>query len=324
VTLTPYEQPASTPAPLQVDPTGGRLVAWAEGLDAAGRLGNALARTAFCPRHFQGKPADAAAAILFGDEIGLSPTQSLRSIYVIGGQPSLYARTMVALVLSHGHRMWTVEDTPSKVTVAGQRRGLDKVEQSTWTLDRARKAGYTSNAKYNTDPQTMLYARAAGDVARRIAPDVLAGIAYTVEEIEAAEPAPTVTVQRADPAQPRTAQRKPLPAPEPPEPELDAAPAASAPDPGEPGVTDPQMKRIAAGMRTAGITDRTEALAFVSDVVGRDVPSRKDLTRHEAGLVIDALERGDAAEPADPDDPVIPDPHDGNDPWATPEPGAES
>jgi hypothetical protein len=197
--------------------------------------------------------------------------------------------------------------------VAGQRRGLDKVEQSTWTLDRARKAGYTSNAKYNTDPQSMLYARAAGDVARRIAPDVLAGIAYTVEEIEAAEPAPTVTVQRADPAQPRTAQRKPLPAPEPPEPELDAEPAVVEPA-DEPGVTDAQMKRIGAGMRTAGITDRTDALAFVSGVVGRDVPSRKDLTRHEAGLVIDALERGDAA---DPDDPVIPDPHDGSDPWTT-------
>ena len=53
------------------DPTGGRLVAWAEGLAAAHRIGSALCQTAFAPKHFAGKPEEAAAAILFGDEVGL-------------------------------------------------------------------------------------------------------------------------------------------------------------------------------------------------------------------------------------------------------------
>lgn len=109
------------------DPTGGRLVAWASSLQAAHSIGTALCSTAFVPAHFKGKPEDAAAAILFGDEIGLSPTQALRSVYVISGTPALYARTMVALVLHHGHDVWTVEKTDAKVSVAGKRRGSSHV-----------------------------------------------------------------------------------------------------------------------------------------------------------------------------------------------------
>jgi len=33
-------------------------------------------------------------------------------------------------------------------------------------------------------PEAMLYARAAGDICRRIAPDVLAGLSYSVEELQ--------------------------------------------------------------------------------------------------------------------------------------------
>ncbi|NKS14651.1 hypothetical protein GS580_27720 [Rhodococcus hoagii] len=51
--------------------------------------------------------------------------------------------------------------------------------------DRPREeGGYTSNKKYDTDPQAMLYAKAATEVARKIAPDVLLGIAHSREELE--------------------------------------------------------------------------------------------------------------------------------------------
>src|SRR5699024_2435614 len=139
------------------------------------------------PQHFRGKPEDAAAAIMSGDEIGLTPMQSLQNLYVVSGKPALYARAMVALVLSHGHMIWTEKDTDTEVIVCGQRAGSNRAEKVSWTIDRARKAGYTSNKKYETDPRAMLYARASSDVARRIAPDVLAGVAYSVEELELEE-----------------------------------------------------------------------------------------------------------------------------------------
>lgn len=267
------------------DPTGGRLVAWAQAASAAHGLAQSLSRTSFVPKAFAGNPADATAAIILGDELGLSPLSALRSLYVIGGTPALYARTMVALVLSHGHQIWTVEESEQRVTVAGQRRGSDHEERVTWTMDRARKAGYTSNKKYSTDPIAMLYARAAGDVARRIAPDVLSGVPYSVEEIELSE-VTTTTVSR-EPGAKRTVKRQA--APTPPEPEFDEPAPAAEPEPGPDAITSAQLKLMGAAMREAGLTDRAAALAYVAEAIGREVESRNDLSKSEASRVIEAL-----------------------------------
>jgi len=90
---------------------------------------------------------------------------------------------MVALLKGKGYRFETVESTDESVTVRGTSPSGEQ-ETSTWTLDRAKKAGYTSNKKYQTDPQAMLYAKAASEVSRRLAPDVLLGIKYTAEDLE--------------------------------------------------------------------------------------------------------------------------------------------
>lgn len=281
----------SIPPPQSVsDPTGGRLVAWAEGLAAAHRIGTALCQTAFVPQQFRGKPEEAAAAILYGDEIGFTPTQALQNIYVISGKPSMYARSMVALVLHHGHDVWTVEKSAAKVSVAGKRRGSSHVIEETWTTARAQKAGYTNNKKYTTDPEAMLYARAAADVCRQIAPDALAGLAYAVEELEVSEPEQTTTMRRAAP--PAKAKRKPVePAPTAPEPDLEP----SAPE----GITDAQMKALHASFNDAGMSEREHRLAYTSQVVGRELASSSDLTKDEASRVIDAL-KADASTPAPP------------------------
>ena len=57
-------------------------------------------------------------------------------------------------------------------------------ETSTWTIDRAKKAGYTTNKKYATDPQAMLFAKATAEVCRKIAPHILLGIQYSYEELQ--------------------------------------------------------------------------------------------------------------------------------------------
>lgn len=164
----------------------------AHALADAHKIATALCQTAFVPKHFQGKPGDAAAAILYGSTIDMDPVTALQNIYVIGGKPALYARTMVAIVLSKGHEIWTEEEAEGTVTVAGRRKGSDAVERVTWTAEMAAKAGYTSNANYKNNGRAMLYARASGDVARRIAPDALLGMAHNVEELRLAdEPAQT-------------------------------------------------------------------------------------------------------------------------------------
>lgn len=285
-----------------VDPTGGRLVAWAEGLSAAHRIASALCSTAFAPAHFRGKPDEAAAAILFGDEIGFSPTQALNNIHVISGKPGMYARAMVALVQSKGHEVWTEESTPVKVVVCGRRRGTQHTERDEWTIDRARKAGYTSNKKYEQDPQAMLYARAASGVCRRIAADALAGLAHTVEELELDEKPQTRTVTRGSTGGGKV-QRRPAPAAPEPGFDQDDAPAP-APTEGETGeaATEDQLKRIGALFPDAGLPDgrttegKERRRGYITRVIDRDIEKAADLTTAEADTVIAALEADHADE----------------------------
>lgn len=287
-------------APRQSDPTGGRLVAWASSLTAAKAIGSALCQTSFVPTTFRGKPEEAAAAILFGDEIGFTPTQSLQSIYLIGGKPALYARAMVALVLASGHEVETVEKSDAVVTVRGRRRGSEAWMSETWTATRAKAAGYTKNAKYQSDPQAMLYARAASDICRQVAPDALAGIAYSAEELESEQAPQSVTITRESVRVARA-----TPAVEPAEvveditEEVYNGTETVDTDTGEildaevvddaPSITDAQQRKLRVLLKDVGMTDRAAILEYVSAVVGRTVESSKSLTTGEASTVIEAL-----------------------------------
>lgn len=223
--VMPYQSVAA-------DPTGGRLIAWASAASAANSLAKALCKTEFIPKEFQGKEFEATAAILMGDELGMSPLVALKSIYVVHGTPALHARTMVGLAQAHGHEIWTKKTTDTEVIVCGQRRGSTHIEESVWTVARARQAGYTNNRKYSSNPQEMLFAKASAEIARKVAADVLAGIPYSVEDLELEQPAETTTVSRAGSTSRTTARRAVAqPVTEPP---LDGAEADSPGDPLEP------------------------------------------------------------------------------------------
>lgn len=253
------------------------LIAWADAAQAAHRLAAPLCRTEFVPQHFRGNEAAATAAILYGAEVGLSPLQALQGIYVISGRPALYARTMLAVTLGAGHEVRTVESTDARAVVEAQRRGSSHVERVVVTIDQAKRAGWTSNKKYTTEPATMLLARAQSQACRRVAPDALLGLAYSAEELQdenAQEPA----------APKRTARRRTVAeVVETPEPDL-------APEPNSDGMTDAQSRKLHATLREQG-HDRDSGLALLSGMVGRTLTSTSDLTKAEASDVIDALEQ---------------------------------
>ena len=293
----------------QVDPTGGRLVSWAHAADAANRLAKALCTTTFVPATMKDE-GNATAAILMGDELGLTPLASLKSIYVVHGTPALYTRAMVALIQSRGHEIWTDESKNESVTVRGQRKGSSHVETSTWTIKRATDAGYTSNAKYRTNPQEMLYAKAAAEIARKIGADVLMGIPYSVEDLELEE-STTTTLQRGDePEGPKVVTRQvrvkekvEIPAP-PLDDEQEAVDPSQTehskqeeqeqtgelPVSNEPVATKSQIGLIGVLMKELGLTERDAAIAYVVDVIGRPVLSRTELTKSEASKVIESLQ----------------------------------
>jgi hypothetical protein len=72
----------------------------------------------------------------------------------------------------------------------------------------------------------------------------------------------------------------------------EAAPERPATEERPPGgVSGPQIKMLGALMTKAGLKDRDDALKYVSDIVGRPVESRNELTSREAHLVIEELKK---------------------------------
>ena len=287
----------------QIDPTGGRIEAWARAADSAHGLANALCKTTFVPEAMK-DVGNATAAILMGDELGFTPLAALKSIYVIHGTPALYTRAMVALVLSRGHEIWTEESKNESVTVKGKRKGSEHIESSTWTIKRATDAGYVSNAKYRTNPQEMLYAKAAAEIARKIGADVLMGVPYSVEDLEL-EDSTTTTLQRNDPEAPKAIERKSnkkeaVVIPEPPlngedddqeEPKPAQEQEESQQEASTPELaTKAQIGLIGVLMKELGLIERDAAIAYVCDVVERQVQSRTELTKSEASKVIESLQ----------------------------------
>ncbi|QHB37275.1 RecT-like ssDNA binding protein [Gordonia phage Gudmit] len=275
-----------------------RIMAQAKAMQAAHQLGSALAATSMVPSAYQGKPDDATAAILYGAELGLSAIQSLQNIFIVRGKPAVYSRTMVAQVIAAGHFVFEVEATPQSVTWKG-RRGDTGVEfTSTWTIERAKAAGYLSNKLYESMPVEMLRAKAQAEVCRTMAPDVLLGIAHSREELELEPPRRVRNeAQGADVLRQRLAAAKRAVDDEQPAAvdetsglgEIQADEAEAEPQ----LITAAQLKKLHAMLGEAGLGgDRDQALAYLSEVTGREVTTSKDLTADEVSRVFADLENG--------------------------------
>lgn len=279
-------------------------------------LAQSICKTSLVPQHFRGKPQDGAVAIMAGAKWGLDAISSLQNIFIVHGTPSTFAKVMKAVVIANGHRLWTVESGPTKVVVRGQRLDSEDIEESVWTIERAKKAGLFSNKKYETEPENMLYARATAECARRVAPDCLLGMPYSREEMEDVRPT-RVASQREDgqrisdslgittaPPEPQpevAAEADPAPAPvdvthldefnEGPsnpvaEPDIAQVEDAVA----EEMITAAQLKKLHVVLGKEGLTADAGKHDWLSSNLQREITSTKQLTKAEAGEIIDYLE----------------------------------
>lgn len=280
-----------------------QLQEWAAELAAAHQLGSALARSSFLPMSLRMKGKnnfktieeltnDAAAVILAGKSVGLDPMQSVQNIFPVHGQPSMYARTMGALVMAEGHETRRVSATNDAVTWAVRRKGAKDWQEFTWSIDRAKKAGFTSNAKYLSQPIEMLGAKALAEACRTVFPDVLLGMAYSVEDMELEDlgevPASTAPDAPAAPVKAKaTVKRRQQPAPDLPD-VVNHAPTPE-PDP-EPEqavmASNEQITHLQVALKAAGHTTNAAKAAAVQEQVGRTLAGFQDLTADEAeGLI---------------------------------------
>lgn len=297
-TITATDELDVLPAsrPVQAD-AAGQLRMHAQAMSDAKHLADALCDTDLVPATYRGKPGNGAAAILYGSELGLNPIQSLQNIFVVHGQPAIYARTAVALLKRHGVKFHTIESSPQSVTVRAVRG--DETEESTWDIKRATTAEYTKNRKYQTNPQEMLWAKAAMEVSRKIAPDILLGIAYSFEELEmepTAAPRKVASSRRGvDGLRAAIAPAAQVVEVEPePEPAV-AEPVAAAP--ADPNAMSPTTRKkwigaMFAALAEADCEDRDDQLTVITELAQRrgNPPEHRDgITDAELRLVVNAL-----------------------------------
>ena len=173
------------------------------------RFAGLVAKSEFAPKDFRGKPESCMLAIQHGAELGLSPMQSLQSIAVVNGRPSVYGDTALAVCKGSPVCEWVREsiqgDGDSMVAVCqAKRRGDAQPVESRFGVSEAKKAGlWGKGGPWSQYPRRMLQMRARGFALRDAFPDILRGL-VTAEEAQDYPTEPeTVSVSQPTPQKPQ-------------------------------------------------------------------------------------------------------------------------
>lgn len=307
--------------PATVQPTQAeRMREWLHLFKECREAAEVLAKTSFVPKDMMGKPAEIAASMLKGWELGLDPLDALASIYVVHGRVGFYAEFMRRRIIQAGHTFRVTESTDNRCVVEGTRSDNGETHRATFTAEQAKRAKIDIAAY----PAEKLVARATSRLCKQAFPDVLSGslivedlldglISVESERLDA--PAQEATEAPALQRRTRAARKAPAlkaaPAPAPaadldefpastPEPEPETQPMTVEPEPAqdehrignadEVGITDPQLKKLHVLFGKHGLNERQAGLDWLTAATGREITSSKDLTKHEAIKVIDMLE----------------------------------
>ncbi len=156
-------------------------------MDDAYRFAKMVASSEFSPKDFRGKPESCLLAIQAGSEVGLSPMQSLQSIAVINGRPSIWGDAAMALVqaspVCEYVREYVEGDGDNLVAVCeAKRRGYPAPTVVRFSVADAKKAGlWGKSGPWQQYPARMLALRARGFALRNAFADALRGL-VTAEE----------------------------------------------------------------------------------------------------------------------------------------------
>ena len=160
-----------------------------------------VSKTEFAPKDFRGKPEACLMAIQHGSEIGLSKMQSLQSIAVVNGRPTIYGDAALAVCLASPVCEWITEDLMGEgdkmvATCSAQRRGYPAPIISTFSVADAKAAGlWAKGGPWSQYPKRMLAMRARGFALRNAFADVLRGL-VTAEEAGDYQQIDTVAIDR--------------------------------------------------------------------------------------------------------------------------------
>jgi len=142
--------------------------------------------------------AQAVVKIQAGAEMGIPPFASMSGIHIIQGKPTIGAGLMAANVKASGKYDYKVIEANEKVCSIDFYQGKEKLGNSKFTIEDAKKAGTKNIDKY---PKNMLFARAISNGVKFFTPDIFSGPVYTPEEFDITVDADHEVVEDADKAQ---------------------------------------------------------------------------------------------------------------------------
>jgi len=159
-------------------------------------FGKMLAGSSFVPKDFRGKPEDCVLAVQHGAELGLGPMQSVQSIAVINGRPSIWGDAAIALAKGSPVCEYISEriegDGDSMTAICEAKRRTDPTPTvSSFSVADAKKAGLWGKAgPWQQYPKRMLQLRARGFALRDAFPDILRGLVTAEEAQDYPKPEP--------------------------------------------------------------------------------------------------------------------------------------
>ena len=160
-----------------------------QSFDDAFRFSKMVAASEFAPKDFKGKPESCFLAIQNGSEVGLSPMQSLQSIAVINGRPTIWGDAALALVqacpVCEYVREYLEGDGDSLTAVCeAKRQGYPAPTTVRFSVADAKKASlWGKTGPWTQYPSRMLQLRARGFALRNAFADALRGL-VTAEEAQ--------------------------------------------------------------------------------------------------------------------------------------------
>lgn len=239
-------------------------------------------------------PEQALAIMMTGRELNLPPMAALRGITVIQGAPTMKPELMLGLCIGRvpGFRYAFGACDSQSASVTVSRPSMMDPFTSVFTMKDAETAGLLRNPTWKQYPANMLRWRALGNALHVCCPDVLVGI-YTPEELGANVNAVGEIVD-ALPTQPAPRAQQPRFEVKPVEPVEDAVLVPENAPNNDPLSTVDQLQTI----KDYRLSDRWSPdpksfAQFTMGAAGRKFAKPAELTMHEAGLVIEALEAVD-------------------------------
>ncbi len=243
------------------------------------------------------------AKVLAGQELGLTPFQSLQEISFIKGKPSVSANVKAAKIKASGKydyrvRTWTTSGCEIEFFQDGK-----SVGKINYTEEDARRAGvYDRNPVYKSNPKAMYFAGAIRQGQRAYCPDTMGGIpTYDHEELVEAEVVEPGSQTLPESPQTVAVTETRSTGTDKGEPETEISPEdieatiddAFTPNP----MTDAQRRKLYAMLNSKGIkgdAQKTIILAFAKSELGLEIESTTELSKEDAMSLIDVLEKQDS------------------------------